>query len=196
MDSDSDDPLPGEISLSRSQKEVVDAISSGKNLFFSGAAGSGKSYILNLIKDLAKSLKVSDRVAFTATTGVAACNIGGVTIHSWGGIGLGKERIDLLVAKARGRKDLKARWSTTELLIIDEISMLNADIFDLLSKMGSAMRNDPRPFGGIQIILTGDFFQLPPVEISNDGGYCFDSEVWKRIFVGSAGDWLDQPTLN
>ena len=108
-------------------------------------------------------LNKTNKVAFTASTGIAACNIRGTTIHSWSGIGLGTDTYEKTVGTVRNNKESKKRWLDTEILVIDEISMLSSTIFDLLSKVGSRIRNDNRPFGGIQLILCGDFFQLPPV---------------------------------
>jgi ATP-dependent DNA helicase PIF1 len=105
------------------------------------------------------------RVSFTAPTGVAACNIQGMTIHSWAGVGVVKDSDFSDVAKILFQINSKAkqRWRNTDILVIDEISMLSAEMFDLLSTVGIRIRNDPRPFGGLQLVLCGDFFQLPPI---------------------------------
>jgi ATP-dependent DNA helicase PIF1 len=83
--------------------------------------------------------------------GVAACNIGGTTIHSWANIGLGTDPIEKIVGKVRGNKTAYDRWMKTEILVIDEISMFPLEIFDLLCRMGSLIRGDRRPFGGLQV---------------------------------------------
>ena len=114
---------------------------------------------------LLETLKLSNhKIALTAPTGVAACNIRGMTIHSWSGIGIGKEPLEQLVGQVHRSREAKKRWNEADILVIDEISMLSAEMFDiLLSIVGSRVRGDPRPFGGLQMILCGDFFQLPPV---------------------------------
>ena len=120
---------------SGSQMEVLTAISQGKSVFFSGAAGTGKSFILKVLKDVASASGFGDRVAFTASTGVAACNIGGLTINSWAGIGIGTDSYEKTLGKIMGRQEVKARWLNTEILVIDEISMLAGDTFTLLSEV-------------------------------------------------------------
>lgn len=104
-------------------------------------------------------------IAYTAPTGVAACNIGGLTIHSWSGLGVMdpvSER-ERAIAKAFGTKETRKRWTSTDILVIDEISMVSGPFFDCLSAIGKRCRQSDAPFGGIQLILTGDFFQLPPI---------------------------------
>ena len=148
------------IKLSESQFKVLGAILQRKSVFFTGAAGTGKSYVLRVLQDIMTHLKRSDSIAFTAPTGVAACNVRGLTIHSWSGIGLGTDPLDKILSTIMGREEVKKRWLRTEILVIDEISMLSAELFDMLSFVGSRVRNDSRPFGGIQLILCGDFFQV------------------------------------
>lgn len=125
--------------------------------------GTGKSYILSVLQQVLSNLNMSEKIAFTAPTGVAACNIHGLTIHSWAGIGLAREPLDQLVASVCRSRQARGRWNEVDILVIDEISMLSAEVFEKLSVIGQRARNDPRPFGGIQLILCGDFFQLPPV---------------------------------
>jgi ATP-dependent DNA helicase PIF1 len=151
------------ISLSESQMKVLKAILARKSVFFTGAAGTGKSYILRVLQDVMNHLGLAEKIAFTAPTGVAACNVRGLTIHSWSGIGLGLDPAEKICATIKGKREVKMRWEKTEILVIDEISMLSAEMFDLLSEVGRVIRNDERPFGGMQIVLCGDFFQLPPV---------------------------------
>ena len=120
-----------------------------------------------------------DRVAVTASTGLAACNVGGVTLHSFGGIGLGKEGADELVNRIRKNAKAKTRWLRTKVLIIDEISMVDGDLFDKLEAIAKKLRRDGRPFGGIQLVITGDFFQLPPVPDSGRiSRFAFDAATW------------------
>ena len=130
--------------------------------------GTGKSVLLReIIAALRrKYVREPDRVAVTASTGLAACNIGGVTLHSFSGIGLGKEPAEDLVKKIRRNQKAKQRWMRTKVLIMDEVSMVDGDLFDKLEQIARTIRNNGRPFGGIQLVITGDFFQLPPVPVS------------------------------
>lgn len=175
---------PAPIFLSEEQKKVLElVINKKKSVFFTGSAGTGKSVLMrSIIADLRKTYaRESDRVAVTASTGLAACNIGGVTLHSFGGIGLGKEAVPELVKKIRRNPKAKTRWLRTKVLIIDEISMVDGDLFDKLEGIARNIRANGRPFGGIQLVITGDFFQLPPVP---DYGqqrkvkFAFDASTW------------------
>lgn len=91
-----------------------------------------------------------------------------MTIHSWAGVGLAKEPLEQLVAQVCRSRDARKRWTEAEILVIDEVSMLSDKLFDVLSVVGSRARNDDRPFGGLQVIACGDFFQLPPVGALNN----------------------------
>jgi ATP-dependent DNA helicase PIF1 len=121
-------------------------------------------------------------IVLTASTGVAACIIGGQTIHSWSGVGLGTEPIETICARVSRNSAAKKRWCSAKLLVIDEVSMLPASFFDTLSAVASRVRADARPFGGLQLILCGDFFQLPPVNCGSNTKFCFQSNSWARIF--------------
>ncbi|GLB43418.1 putative DNA-dependent ATPase and 5'-3' DNA helicase required for the maintenance of both mitochondrial and nuclear genome stability [Lyophyllum shimeji] len=169
--------------LSQEQTQILKLVSEGKSVFYTGSAGTGKSVLLReIIKTLrAKYVKTPDAVAITASTGIAACNIGGVTIHSFAGIGLGTESAEDLATKIRKNKKASTRWLRTKVLIIDEVSMVDGDLFDKLARIGSILRKKVEPFGGIQIVVTGDFFQLPPV---GKGGaqvkFAFEASLWKE----------------
>ncbi|KAK7012812.1 PIF1-like helicase-domain-containing protein [Favolaschia claudopus] len=169
--------------LSQEQTQILRLAEEGHSLFYTGSAGTGKSVLLReIIKALRKKhSKNDDAVAITASTGIAACNIGGVTIHSFAGIGLGIESAEDLAQKIRKNKKSSSRWLRTKVLIIDEVSMLDGDLFDKLSRIGSILRKKIQPFGGIQLIVTGDFFQLPPV---TKGGaetkFAFEATLWKQ----------------
>jgi ATP-dependent DNA helicase PIF1 len=135
-----------------------------------------------------KFAKEPDRVAVTASTGLAACNIGGVTLHSFSGIGLGKEPAEDLVKKIRRNQKAKQRWLRTKILIMDEVSMLDGDLFDKLEQIARTIRNNGRPFGGIQLVLTGDFFQLPPVpESGRQSKFAFDAGTWTTSIEHTIG---------
>ncbi|KAI9167449.1 DNA repair and recombination pif1 mitochondrial [Paramyrothecium foliicola] len=173
------------IHLSSEQRRVLDlVVNKGQSVFFTGPAGTGKSVLMRaIINDLRKKYaKDPERVAVTASTGLAACNIGGITLHSFSGIGLGKEDAPSLVKKIRRNPKAKNRWLKTKCLIIDEVSMVDGELFDKLSQIGRTIRNNGRPWGGIQLIITGDFFQLPPVPDHGDqkreAKFAFDASTW------------------
>jgi len=173
------------ITLSKEQERVLDlVVNQGKSVFFTGSAGTGKSVLMRaIIADLRRKYsREPDRIAVTASTGLAACNIGGVTLHSFGGIGLGKEDVPTLVKKIKRNAKAKNRWMRTKILIVDEISMVDGDLFDKLEGIARALRNNGRPFGGIQLVITGDFFQLPPVPD-------FDNKARGVKFAFDAGTW-------
>ncbi|KAJ1032924.1 hypothetical protein NDA16_000203 [Ustilago loliicola] len=173
------------IFLSQEQRKVLQmVVDEGKNVFFTGSAGTGKSVLLReIIKDLRrKHTKRPDSVAVTASTGIAACNIGGVTIHSFAGIGLGKEPTAQLVSKIRKNRKAAARWARTQVLIIDEVSMVDPALFDKLEEGARLIRKKPdKPFGGIQVVITGDFFQLPPVNPGGSVTFAFDAQSWDKV---------------
>lgn len=137
------------------------------------------------------SLGLGAKISFTAPTGIAACNIQGLTIHSWSGIGMGNEDIEKLLDFIMKNKNALNRWRTTEILVIDEISMLSDTIFDKLDIIGRRIRGNSEPFGGLQLILCGDFFQLPPVGIGKNCKFCFQSNAWKEIFEGNSDNLIE-----
>ncbi|GFF45868.1 DNA repair and recombination protein pif1, mitochondrial [Aspergillus udagawae] len=176
-------PKIASLFLSDEQRHVLETVvNQGKSIFFTGSAGTGKSVLMReIIKQLrSKYRKEPDRVAVTASTGLAACNIEGVTLHSFAGIGLGKEPVPELVKKIKRNQKARNRWLRTKVLIIDEVSMVDGDLFDKLEEIARRIRNNGRPFGGIQLVVTGDFFQLPPVpEGSNrEAKFAFASATW------------------
>ncbi|KAJ8105400.1 hypothetical protein OPT61_g10202 [Boeremia exigua] len=184
-------PAIAKMFLSDEQKNVLDlVIQHKKSVFFTGSAGTGKSVLLReIISGLRKKfIREPDRVAVTASTGLAACNIGGVTIHSFSGIGLGKEPAEDLVKKIRRNAKAKQRWLRTKVLIVDEVSMVDGDLFDKLEQIARTIRNNGRPFGGIQLVITGDFFQLPPVpEFGKPSKFAFDAGTWNTSIEHTIG---------
>lgn len=118
----------------------------------------------------------------TAPTGVAACNVRGLTLHSWAGIGVGHETLEALFGIVMKNTKAQKRWKETEILVIDEISMLSAELFDKLDMIGRRIRGNLVPFGGLQLILCGDFFQLPPIGVGKNTSFCFESSAWKELF--------------
>lgn len=164
------------IMLTASQSAVIDKIIEGHNVFLTGQAGTGKSYVLkHLLANIAT--QTSLRPGVTATTGAAAVLIQGQTLHSFLGIGLGKKSATELAAYvSRNRPDICACLWMLNILIIDEVSMLDHDLFQKISDYLGILRRSSKPFGGIQLVLCGDLLQLPPV----DGEYCIRAPVWKE----------------
>lgn len=181
------------ISLSNEQEQVKKLVCEDrKSVFFTGPAGTGKSVLMRaIIQQLKKKYaKEPERLAVTASTGLAACNIGGMTLHSFAGIGLGKEDVPTLCRKIRRNPKAKSRWLRTKVLVVDEISMVDGDLFDKLSQVAKTMRNNGRPFGGIQLVITGDFFQLPPVpdrEAKNAIKFAFEAATWNTSIDHTIG---------
>lgn len=179
------------VCLSNEQRKVLNLVTDEqKSVFFTGSAGTGKSVLLReIIKSLrAKHKTQPDRVAVTASTGLAACNVGGVTLHSFAGIGLGKEDVPELVKKIKRNQKAKSRWLRTKILIVDEISMVDGDLFDKLEAVARNVRSSGRPFGGIQLVITGDFFQLPPVpDQGKVAKFSFDAATWNTSIEHTIG---------
>ncbi|XP_075770721.1 ATP-dependent DNA helicase PIF1 isoform X3 [Pelodiscus sinensis] len=162
--------------LSQEQSIVLSAVLSGKNVFFTGSAGTGKSYLL---KKIVGSLPPKSTYA-TASTGVAACHIGGTTLHAFAGIGSGKAPLDQCIELAQ-RTGVRQHWLNCQHLIIDEISMVEGKFFDKLEAVARAVRKREDPFGGIQLIICGDFLQLPPVSKGNEETkFCFQAKSWRK----------------
>lgn len=173
------------MSLNTEQKLALDYAIAGRSFFLTGPGGSGKSYILEKIKDELEHR--GKYVAVTAMTGCAALLLGkkAKTLHSWASVGLAKEPATALVTKIRTSQKSYRRWVSTDTLIVDEVSMLTPEFLEKLNYIGSQVRRDLRPMGGLQIIFVGDFFQLPPVNKDSRNGvptsFVFESAIWKTI---------------
>lgn len=180
------------MSLSAEQQQVHElVVEGGSSVFFTGPAGTGKSVLMRAIIATLKRKFARDpeRLSITASTGLAACNIGGQTLHSFAGIGLGKEDVPTLVKKIRRNAKAKNRWLRTKVLIMDEVSMVDGDLFDKLDQIARQIRNNGRPWGGIQLVITGDFFQLPPVPDRNkrETKFAFDAATWSTSIDHTIG---------
>lgn len=152
--------------------KITELINQGENLFITGYAGTGKSYILN-------KLKKKFQIDVTSTTGLAAVNVQGQTIHSWAGVGICNRPVKDVVEKILQKTKLKKQIAECKILAIDEISMLDARTFDYIDEVLRNLRDESKSFGGIQVLLFGDFFQLPPVE--KESGFCFNSKAWQAL---------------
>ncbi|KAJ7401932.1 ATP-dependent DNA helicase PIF1 [Pitangus sulphuratus] len=162
--------------LSAEQEAVLGAVRSGRSIFFTGCAGTGKSFLL---KRIVGSLPPNVTYA-TASTGVAACHIGGTTLHAFAGIGSGKAPLEQCIQLAE-RPGVRQHWLACQHLIIDEISMVDGKFFDRLEAVARAVRKRDEPFGGIQLIICGDFLQLPPVcKANEETKFCFQAKSWRK----------------
>lgn len=157
--------------MNSEQKSAYTDMVSGKNIFITGGGGVGKSY---LIKNFYENNSCGTFV--TSTTGISALNIGGQTVHSLLGLGIGKDSLEELLKKIKKYGKDKV-WRSIKTLVIDEISMLCPILFDKMEVIARIIRNNEEPFGGVQLILTGDFCQLPCV---GSDKFCFESSSWNK----------------
>ena len=161
------------------QSSALDILKTGQNVFLTGSAGSGKTYTLNQYINYLRARRVP--VAVTASTGIAATHMNGTTIHSWSGIGIKDELSDRDLTNLSRKQFLADRLKDTAVLIIDEISMLHAKQLNLVNQVLKHVRKNGAAFGGIQVVVAGDFFQLPPIGSkgeSNREKFAFMSEAW------------------
>jgi ATP-dependent DNA helicase PIF1 len=183
--------------LNDEQKTAFDFLLRGDNVALLGPAGVGKSYLLSVIDSefpgMSRRLELArasheervklPRIQMCALTGCAALLLGhkAKTLHSWAGIGLGKGTVQELYTKIRRNRKVLQHWLLTDLLVIDEVSMLTAELLDKLNELGKKIRGSKSAFGGLQVLLVGDFFQLPPVNRSDEATrFAFESAAWKE----------------
>lgn len=165
------------------QEQALQLLKMGKNVFLTGAAGSGKTYLLNQYIQYLKTHHVS--VSVTASTGIAATHLQGSTIHAWSGIGVKDVLTEKDLEKILTTSHLKRNYQKTKVLIIDEVSMLHAHQLDMVDQAARFVLGNNKPFGGIQIILCGDFFQLPPVSSTRqrDTAFCYQAKSWQEADI-------------
>lgn len=163
------------------QKDALDILKMGYNCYITGAAGSGKTHLLNEYIKFLKNKGVE--VGVTASTGIAATHMGGTTIHSWSGLGIRDELTESDFEDLESKKYLYERFKNTDALIIDEVSMLHHFRLDLIERIARHFKRNQLPFGGMQIVLCGDFFQLPPVSRigEKESHFSYKSETWKKL---------------
>ena len=174
---------PSILELDKYQKNAIQLVQAGYNLFITGSAGSGKSFLIRKCIEECRSIYQQKHISITSTTGISSLNINGITIHSWAGITPHTDFTDVdgFVENIKGNNKKYNNWKFTKMLIIDEISMLSVVMFNFLHKVAMKLRRNSEPFGGIQVIVVGDFYQLPPVKDSPDTDFVFTSSHWNEI---------------
>lgn len=180
-------PTEYDLELSDTQRNAFSKFRSGESMLILGSAGTGKT---RLVKEFYKYVKRNDETKtmyITSTTGISAYNIGGITINSFMGIGTGDAPIEVLLKRLRYKISIKDRIRRTDILVIDEISMMSASIFEKIDVIFQTLRKSKLPFGGIQLILTGDFLQLETIfsNPNDDNRFIIESRLFKKMFTKS-----------
>jgi ATP-dependent exoDNAse (exonuclease V) alpha subunit len=171
------------------QNDALDILETGANVFLTGAPGSGKTHTIHRYIEWLRDEGVA--VGVTASTGIAATHLGGFTIHSWSGVGI-RDRLTNRDLKTIAANDiLRERVSKARVLVIDEISMLSGPVLTAVNQACRSLRDSPMPFGGLQVVLVGDFFQLPPVYKRSTGGLFAGQEDAGPSWAFDAGTWRD-----
>ncbi|OGY31498.1 MAG: hypothetical protein A2805_01570 [Candidatus Andersenbacteria bacterium RIFCSPHIGHO2_01_FULL_46_36] len=161
------------------QEEALTILKTGANVFLTGEPGAGKTHTINQYVRYLREHKID--VAITASTGIAATHIGGITIHSWSGIGIKNSLSKYDIDAIASREYITKRISRARVLIIDEVSMLASNMIDMVDAVCRAVKDSPEPFGGLQVILVGDFFQLPPVNRTSQAtSFAYDALAWRE----------------
>jgi ATP-dependent DNA helicase PIF1 len=173
------------MNYSEEQINAFTAYSQGSNIFITGPGGTGKTALIKYIQK--DAVRKGFNIQVCALTGCAAVLLEckAKTLHSWASIGLGTASLDQLVTKIMKNRYAKDNWKNTDILVVDEVSMMSQKLFELLDAIGKTVRKNSRPFGGIQLIFSGDFYQLPPVGDSSDPEttrFCFESALWSQTF--------------
>ena len=181
---DSDEIPDFLLPLTKEQRRAYHLVEAGKSIFLTGPGGTGKSFLLKTLVEHIPA-RTGKHVAVTALTGCAALLIGrfAKTLHSWAGIGLGREPVKVLAETIRRSGKALRRWLGTDILIIDEVSMMTPELLEKLNDVAKSVRRNQTPFGGLQVVFVGDFYQLPPVVKDKDSEipFLFESPVWKEV---------------
>ena len=161
------------------QDIALGILQTGRNVFLTGSAGTGKTYLLNKYTNYLKERGI--KPAIVAPTGIAASHIGGMTIHSFFGVGIMETITDEYLKQLFYRKFLHNRLRSLEVLIVDEVSMVSPELFISMDKILREFKHSEEPFGGVQLILSGDFFQLPPISSAGkDERFAWQTELWRK----------------
>lgn len=161
------------------QSEALSILKAGANVFLTGEPGSGKTHTIN---EFIEWLRISEiEPSVTAATGIAATHIGGMTIHSWSGIGINEFLTKTDVDRIASKEHIARRLMKARVLIIEEVSMLSAAMFEMVDLICREARRIDTPFGGLTVVLVGDFFQLPPVSRKNEVKFAYTSKSWEDL---------------
>lgn len=161
------------------QDEALTILKTGANVFLTGEPGSGKTHTINEFIYWLRASGVEPSI--TAATGIAATHVGGMTLHSWSGIGVSDSLSRADVDRIASKEHIAKRIAKAKVLIMEEISMLSAVIFEMADKICREVRRIDKPFGGLTVILVGDFFQLPPVSKNRDVNFAYASSTWREL---------------
>ena len=161
------------------QGEALTILKTGANVFLTGEPGSGKTHTINEFVAWLRASGIEPSV--TAATGIAATHVGGMTLHSWSGIGIAESLSHADVDRIASKEHIAKRIAKAKVLIIEEISMLSSATFEMADKICREVRRIDTPFGGLSVILVGDFFQLPPISRGNDANFSYTSKVWRDL---------------
>lgn len=176
--------MSSETKLSDEQQQIIKLFTKGENIFITGPAGTGKTFIIKKMVELANENKKNIQVC--ALTGCAAVLLKckAKTLHSWAGIGLATGDTNRIVERISNNKYKSKAWKSVDILIIDEVSMMSKKVFEIIENIARVVRKQQHlPFGGIQVVLSGDFYQLPPVgsvEDTDTSLFCFESSRWRE----------------
>ena len=161
------------------QGEALTILKTGANVFLTGEPGSGKTHTINAFVDWLRASGIEPSI--TAATGIAATHVGGMTVHAWSGIGISESLSKADVDRVAGKEHVAKRIAKAKVLIIDEVSMLGAATLEMADAVCREVRRSDRPFGGLTVVLVGDFFQLPPISRGGEAKFAFESPVWRDL---------------
>src|SRR3989344_5737797 len=161
------------------QGEALTILKTGANVFLTGEPGSGKTYTINEFISWLRSCGIEPSI--TAATGIAATHVGGMTLHSWSGIGISESLSRADIDRIASKEHIAKRITKAKVLIIEEISMLSAQTFEMADAICREVRRIDQPFGGLTVILVGDFFQLPPISRGKNIEFAYTSKVWRDL---------------
>lgn len=160
------------------QAYALRVLEAGRNAFVTGPPGAGKSY---LIRQFVEAARVTKKVAITASTGIAGTHVGGTTLHSWAGLGVRDQYTRKDISDIAGKAWVAARIRNADILVIDEVSMLHTSTFEAADLVCKKVRRSPEPFGGMQVVLCGDFYQLPPVSNEGTTDFIYGCSTWHDL---------------